>query len=161
VAIEDERRVAERAVGDRDRPAAERVVDDLVPHQDLERVGAGLATELDGQHRLAVGEPLLGVGLRGGLGLVDRGDAVTRRAARLELRQRHAVLREICLPAARVELERLAADAVSSRSALARGVVARDYDDDQDDRERERDDEPWALHLNLRPGRQAQRSGPP
>ena len=52
-AVERDRRVAERAEGDGDGEPAEFVVDDLVPDQDLQRVGARLAADRQLDHRLA------------------------------------------------------------------------------------------------------------
>ncbi|MPY93721.1 MAG: ATP-binding cassette domain-containing protein [Acidimicrobiia bacterium] len=79
-AIVGERRVAQRAVGDGNRDAVDRVVDDLVPGEDLHRVRTGVAVDLQHEHGLAVPEEdhvLDGVEA----GLVDGGDAVGGRAA--------------------------------------------------------------------------------
>ena len=53
-AVVDECRVAQRAVGDRDRHPADGVVDDLVPRHDLHRVGARLAVDGEGEHWLVL-----------------------------------------------------------------------------------------------------------
>ena len=45
--VKDDGRIAQRAKGDRDRRIAQRVIGDLVPHQDLDRIGARLVADLD------------------------------------------------------------------------------------------------------------------
>ena len=78
--VVDNGRVAERAEGNGDGNAARRVVDDLVPHQDLQRIGAVFAAQEHADHGLRVGEMVdLGSGREDRI--VDRGNAVLGRPA--------------------------------------------------------------------------------
>ncbi len=70
-------------IASRQRHAGPGVVDDLLPHQELHRIGAGLATEIKGDHWLLVVQPAHGGGRREP-GMVDRRDAVGRRPARVD-----------------------------------------------------------------------------
>ena len=91
------RGVAERAEGDDDRDAADPVVDDLVPDEDLDRVGANLAP--DGELDDGLARPEEGHGVdRHERRVVDRRDPVLPRPARDELGERHGVLREVGPP---------------------------------------------------------------
>ena len=96
-AVEDDRGVAEWAERHRDRGAAQLVVRDLVPDEDLERVGARLAAQLDRDDRLVRVEPFAGLLRRGVPGDVDGRDPVPRGAAGHDLREVHGPLLEIGL----------------------------------------------------------------
>ena len=52
--VEHHRGIAQRAEGHRHRHPAHGVVDDLVPHQDSQGIGADVAVDCDGDHRLAI-----------------------------------------------------------------------------------------------------------
>ena len=78
-AVEHHRGVAQRAEGHRDGHAADHVVDDLVPGQDAQRIGADVVADREADDRLAVRQVDLGDGLE--LRLVDRRNAVLARAA--------------------------------------------------------------------------------
>ena len=54
--------ITQRTVGGDDRLAADRVVDDFVPREDLQRLGAALAAVLEDGDRLAVVEELVTLG---------------------------------------------------------------------------------------------------
>jgi hypothetical protein len=58
--VEDDAGVTERAVRDRDRVTAHDVVHDLVPHEDLEGISAGIPIDLECQDRLLGREPGIG-----------------------------------------------------------------------------------------------------
>jgi thiol-disulfide isomerase/thioredoxin len=72
-----------------------------VPGQDLQRIGAALAVDRDHDHGLAILEE---VDLRGArvVRLIDRRDAIFRRASRLELLEWNEPLREVRIPLRRV-----------------------------------------------------------
>ena len=96
-AVEDDRGVAERTERDRDRGAAQLVVRDLVPDEDLERVGAGLPAPFDRDDRLARIEPFRGLLHRGVAGEVDGRDPVPRGSAGHDLREVHDPILEVGL----------------------------------------------------------------
>jgi hypothetical protein len=97
-AVERDRGVAERAERDRNRNTADDVVDDLVPDQDLERVGAATAGERERDHRfLRPQEPHFGHAEEART--LERRDAILAGTSRLELPQRHGVPGEVRLPA--------------------------------------------------------------
>jgi hypothetical protein len=79
--IEDDGRVAQRAVGDRHWRATHHIIDDLVPDQDPQRIGAGVPADLEADHGLVGGSLLV---LTDGFEdrMVDRRNAVLRRASR-------------------------------------------------------------------------------
>ena len=93
--VEGDGGVAERAEGDRHRQIAELVVDDLVPGQDLDGIGAHPPVGLDHGDRLQGLQPGIGVGDRHVLRVVDRGDAVLGRTAGQDLRIGHRVPAEV------------------------------------------------------------------
>ena len=94
-------RTAERAVGERDRDAAHRVVHHLVPAEDAQRVGPRVAGDLDAEHRVVVVQ-VAGVGRRDHAGVVERGDAVRPHAAPDDLLEADV---EVLRPAAPVAEE--------------------------------------------------------
>ena len=93
--VEGDRGVAQRAERDRHRLVAELVVDDLVPGENLDRIGAHEPAGLDDRNRLAGLQPAVGVGDRQVLRGVDRGNAVLGRAAGEDLRVGHRVPAEV------------------------------------------------------------------
>ena len=96
--VEGQRRIAQRAVGDRDRHASHCVVHDLVPDEDLQGVGPGVAFESDDDHGLTVPQPTICFANGLEAGLVDGRDAVLGRPARNDLLERDTVLGEIGVP---------------------------------------------------------------
>ncbi len=78
-AVESDRRIAQRAVGDRDRSTVDDVVDDLMPDQDLDGVDPHRSAEIEDDHRFGVGEEV-DVGRRGETRIVNGGDAIRRRS---------------------------------------------------------------------------------
>ena len=97
-AVEHDRGIAQRAIGDRNRHSADGIVDDFVPHQDAQRVGPGVLADDDRDDRLAPRQALHG-GLadRGEFRLVDGGDAVLRRTARADRRKIDPRVRKVGL----------------------------------------------------------------
>src|SRR5262245_13058829 len=93
-AVERDRGVAERAERDGHRDAADAIVDDLVPRQDLQWVGTYVRANREFDHRLAEGEPVDRGGGREAR-VVERRDAVLTGSTRLELGQRHPVPAEV------------------------------------------------------------------
>jgi hypothetical protein len=87
--LEDDARVAERAKRDGDGKAAHDVIDDLVPHEDLQRIGTRIVLDLQGQHRFLSGEPRRRHGWGNERRLVDGRDTVGWGAARDEFMERH------------------------------------------------------------------------
>ena len=65
-------------IGDRD--TADRVVDDLVPDEDLHRIGPHIAIDIEEHHRFIVEEVLVGLGHGNEERFIDRRDAIGRRA---------------------------------------------------------------------------------
>jgi hypothetical protein len=92
--IEDDRGIAQGTPGDRDRPAADRVVDDLVPDHDAQRVGLGFAAGGDRDHRRTRGE-VTGLRDRRKEQIIDGGYAVLGRAARDDLAQIDRTAQEV------------------------------------------------------------------
>lgn len=86
-AIEDETRAAERTERDEDWHTSERVVHELVPVQDRDRVGAGLGTDDDRKHALVVAPGGVGDGFR--RGLLEGGNAISRRSSGNDLARRN------------------------------------------------------------------------
>ena len=82
--VEDDGGVAQGTEGDRDRHAAYGVVGDLVPHQDLQRIGPRVAVDDHADHRLG-GREVIDLGDRLEGRVVDRRNAVLGRAARHDL----------------------------------------------------------------------------
>ena len=85
-AVDDRRRVTQRAVLHRDGNTADGVVHDLVPHQNVERVGTSVTVDFqrqDGGSRGQMVDTRCGLKDRS----VDRRDAIRRRTARAELRK--------------------------------------------------------------------------
>ena len=118
--VVDHGRVAEWAEGDRDRHTPHRVVDDLVPDQDLQWIGAVLAAEEHADHGLGIGEIVdLGSGREDRI--VDRGNAVLGRPAGHDLVERDRRLRKIRRPPLRHPVRR--------RLARHRGVERKRYDE--------------------------------
>jgi hypothetical protein len=89
--VEGQRGITQRAEGDRHRRAADLVVHDFVPDQDLQRVGAGIPADLDRHDRLALVEPLSRFGNALEPRAVDRWNSVLGRAAGDDLGERHGV----------------------------------------------------------------------
>ena len=81
-----ERRVAKWAIRDRDGDIADGVVDELVPSHDLERIGPSLATDLEGENRFGLSQPIDRACVLEPRG-VDRRDPIGRGAARANLVQ--------------------------------------------------------------------------
>ena len=96
--IEGDRGVAERTVRDRHGEAADLVVDDLVPDQDLPRITADRAVVLEHDDGLAILHPAVGLAHGDEAGMVNGGNTVLRRSTRNYLVQGDRVLREISLP---------------------------------------------------------------
>ena len=95
--IEDERGVAERTERDSDRDAGDAVVDDLVPDQDLDRIGSHAITNGELDYRLARLQKA-DAGDTQEAGVIDRGNPVLARPARLELGKRDDVAARVRLP---------------------------------------------------------------
>jgi hypothetical protein len=93
-AIESDRRVAQRAVGDGDRHIAHGIVDDLVPREDPQRVGPRLAGQGERDDRLGRRE-VYDLADRLEARRVDRRNAILGRAARADFRQVDVALREV------------------------------------------------------------------
>ena len=103
-ALVDDGGVAQRAVRHRDRHAADDVVDDLVPDQDAQRIGAGDAVDDQADHRLGAGEPIL-AGDSQEFGGVDRPDAVLGDTAGEHVREVDREPGEIGVRPVRLKLE--------------------------------------------------------
>jgi hypothetical protein len=80
-ALEGDGRIAQRTEGDRQRQPAHRVVDDLVPGQDLQGIGADVVAHLHQHHRLLRLQPLVSLGGGHELGRVYGRDAILGRPA--------------------------------------------------------------------------------
>ncbi len=80
-------RAAQRAPGDRNRNARDRVVDDLVAIQDARRVGALVAAEGNCDNHGIVGD-MIGFGCGHVLRIIDGWNAVPRRTALLKVVER-------------------------------------------------------------------------
>ena len=95
VAVEGDAGVAQGAEGDRYRLTVYFVVDDLVPYEDAQRVGAGHITVAEHDHRVWVFQPLVAgcYGLK--LRSVNRRDAVFGRTAGKNLSPTHRASREV------------------------------------------------------------------
>ena len=98
-ALEDERRVAQRAEGHDDRHATQRVIGDLVPDQDGQRIGPRLAVDDQRDDRRIGRQPRLGVRDGFELRVVDRRDAVLGRTATGEFAEVDRGDREVGRPA--------------------------------------------------------------
>ncbi len=97
--LEDQRRIAQRAVGDREGKPAHNVVDDLVPDQDLVGIGGCPTALLHDEHGLIVFEPAVCILDRNEPWSVDRRDAVLGWAPGHDLFQRDRVTRKVGRPA--------------------------------------------------------------
>lgn len=100
--VERDGRVAQRAERDGHGSAANSIVDNLVPHQDGQRVRSCVTLDLkryDGFFRAHVSRCFRN---RGELRLIHRSYAVTRQQV-LDLSQRHSPSAEICLPSVTLE----------------------------------------------------------
>ena len=128
-AVVDDRRIAERAEGHRDRDAPDRVVDDLVPDQNLERVGAVVIADEEADHGLGIGQ-ILDLGGGGEERIVDRGNAVLGRTAGDDLVEGDRGLGEVRLPPFRRPVRRRLA---------RRRRVERKRRDERQNRQREND----------------------
>ena len=78
--VEHDRRVAQRAIGDRDGHAADHVVGDLVPRQDPQGIGAAFAGNGQADDRLGVGK-IVDLCHRAEARIVDGRDAILGRPA--------------------------------------------------------------------------------
>jgi len=95
--------ITERAEGCEYRQVAQDIVHNLVPDQDLERIGLSDAAHLHCHNRLAVIEPFgRGVGWDE-LRILNGRDAIFARTAGLELREGHTMDAEIRFPSPRGE----------------------------------------------------------
>lgn len=95
------------AIGDRDGNAAHDVIDDLVPHQDPQRIGAGIPVQFKADDRLLLPEARIFVQLLE-YRLINRGDTILGRAAREYFIEVDRLLGEVCLlPALRLPDRRL------------------------------------------------------
>jgi hypothetical protein len=121
------------------RDAANAVVDDLVPGQNLKRVCAGVAVRHHLDHRLALLEEA-GVFDWDKARVVERRDSVLGRAAGEELGERDGVFSEVGLPLARPEQSALEVGlpllAARRGFAVRSSAASREQTDERDDEER-------------------------
>jgi hypothetical protein len=92
--VVDHARIAQRAIAHQHRHPADRVVDDLVPQQHAQRIGARIAVDHERQDRLERPHRRDRV-RRLEDGRVDRGDGVAKVAIVVNLGERHARIREV------------------------------------------------------------------
>src|SRR5215207_1431893 len=130
--VEGDRRVAKRTEGDRDRHAPDDGVHDFMPDEDLDRVGAGVASHDELDHRLAILEEV-GVLDEDEPRIVDRRDAVLAGPPGHELVERDAARREVGLPAGAKFGRRRGLAQARPVSAAAAGCGQREEDADDKD----------------------------
>ena len=94
-AFKSDASVAQRAKGHRDRGIPQSIVRDLVPHQNLDGVGARLGPDLDQNDRLLRLQPLVRSLNARILGVIDGRDAILWRATGKKLAVWHAVLAKV------------------------------------------------------------------
>lgn len=93
--VENDGRIAQGAKGHGYRLIPHHIVDDFVPDQYLQRIGARVVLVLDDDYRLMGMEPWIGVLRRHEFGLVDGGNAVFRWAAGNDLFQFYGASGEV------------------------------------------------------------------
>lgn len=100
-ALENERAIAERAIGNGYGHTPDNIIHDLVPDQNAQRVGARIVADDERDDRFRVAETGRPSGCSAAVQplearRVNRRNPVLGRAARLNLLQRDNMLREIC-----------------------------------------------------------------